>query len=388
MIRQILRLIWNKKHNNTLLFLEIFFAFIILFGVFTIVTRFMRMYQTPLGFDTENIWLVNTNFDQTQDTAAMKEMKLRLKNELVSKPEILAASFTGFVTPLGYANWTTSTDANGFSISTKMVFGDRDYLDVMGMELVQGRWFDESDRDARYTPVVISNRFYNESFQGKNLTDSVYTIDGENKIVGVVRHFKYQGDFTNEDNVTFFYQEADHMEMPNLLLRIAPGTPVTFEEEVNRTIAEISKTQNFTIEQLHATRSRKARQVWIPITALLSVCAFLVINISMGLFGVLWYSISKRKSEIGLRRTLGATKAEITTQFVAEVTLVSLAGILLGLIFAIQMPLLKVFPIEHINYYIGMGLSAGLILLLVLLCSIYPSIQASRIHPALALHEE
>ncbi|NRB63620.1 MAG: ABC transporter permease [Saprospiraceae bacterium] len=388
MIRHILQLIWNKKRSNTLLFLEIFFSFIILFAVFTIVTRYMRMYQSPLGFQTENIWIVHMNFNDLTDTSAVNEMKVRLKDELLSYPQIQAASYGGEATPMGGSVWATSHDQNGFQLKTNIIFGDHDYLETLDLELVRGRWFNESDADARYMPIVITEKFYEETFKGKNLTDSIYIITEESNIVGVVKNFKYRGDFATEDNVAFHYKNENHIDLSRLILRIAPGTKSGFEEEVNQVVASITKKNDFTIEHIEATRSRLAKMIWIPIIAFLSICGFLVINVSMGLFGVLWHSISKRRNEIGLRRTLGASQGEITSQFVSEVTFVSLAGITLGFVFALQFPLLKVFPIEAINYYLAMALSAGIILLLVLLCSFYPSWQASKIHPATALHEE
>jgi len=388
MTRHILRLIWNKKRSNALLFLEIFFAFLILFAVFTIVTRYMRMYQSPLGFQTENIWIVHNNLDPVTDTTATQDMKVRLKQELKALPEVEAASYSGFVTPISNSSWSTSSDDNGFEISTHMMYGDLDYMETMGMSLEQGRWFNESDRDARYKPLIISKKLFDESFKGRNLTDSIYDINGEKRIVGVIDHFKYKGDFAEEVNLSFFYGEDKTLDLPNLHLRIAPGTPAAFEEEVNNLVAGITKRNDFRIEHLQTTRESRARQVWIPIIALLSICGFLVINVSMGLFGILWYTISKRRSEIGLRRTLGASKSEITLQFVGEILVVCLSGILLGILFAVQFPLLNVFPIEAINYYLAMVFAAVLILILVVACSFYPSQQAARIHPALALHEE
>ena len=63
-------------------------------------------------------------------------------------------------------------------------------------------------------------------------------------------------------------------------------------------------------------------------------------------------------------------------------------AILLASFFAIQLPLLNVMNVPDSNYYLSMLFTSTLILLVVLLCAFYPSQQASRIHPAVALHEE
>lgn len=391
MTRHILRLLWNKKRSNFLMFLEIFFAFVILFAVFTIVTRFVRMYATPLGFETEQIWSVQFNFDNlpyADDTTAVLDMKERLKTEVLALPEVESVSAVGFVAPLANGRWQTVNDDNGFEMMTTLHWVDEDFLETVDLQLLEGRWFEEGDNQGRYKPVVISKKLYDMHFSNRNIKDSVYTIQGENRIVGVIDNYKYSGDFTEELPATFVYRPAASMDIAGLVLRIAPGTEPAFEARLNQTIANITRTSDFTITRLKTTRAVKARQVWLPLAALLAICGFLVINVAMGLFGVLWYNISKRKGEIGLRRTLGASKGEITRQFILEIVLVSLAGIGVAAVFAVQLPLLNVMNVEAINYYIAMLLAAVLILALVFICAFYPSRQAAQIHPAIALHEE
>ncbi|MCB0639896.1 MAG: FtsX-like permease family protein, partial [Lewinella sp.] len=171
-------------------------------------------------------------------------------------------------------------------------------------------------------------------------------------------------------------------------IRLQPGTPADFEETINETIARITKRRDFVIENLEASRIRQSRITWIPLIAGLSICGFLILNIALGLFGVLFYSISKRRAEIGLRRALGATRHEITRQFTLEIFAVALLGMLLAAILAVQFPLLEVIPLEADNFYWSILLTTVLISVLVLLCAFWPSRQAARVHPAKALHEE
>lgn len=390
MIRHIFQLVWNKKRSNALLFLEVFFAFAILFMVLTWVTRNLRMYSTPMGFETENVWIVHLDFYDAEDTLAASETKVRLREELLALPQIEAAAYGGSVSPFSGSTWSTNNDNNGFVVNTHMVFADEHYLDAANLKLVQGRWFDETDKDSRYKPMVISQRLYEESFDGRNLKDSIYEIDGENKIIGVIDHYKYHGDFAPEYNVSFFYQPTASIDLSNLHLRLAPGTPVAFEETVNRIVADVTGKSDFIIEHLQKSREQAARTVWVPMISMLSICGFLVLNVALGLFGVLWYNINKRRAEVGLRRTLGASRAEVSLQFIAEIMLVSLLAIMLGVVFAVQLPWLGVLEgeVEVFDYYVAIGAGAALIIALVLLCTFYPSQQAGRLQPAIVLHEE
>ena len=388
MIKHILTLIWNKRRSNFLLFLEVFFSFAILFAVFSFVIYNLRTYSTPLGFQTKDVWVCHLDFQHIQDSATVVETKRILKRELNNMPEIESAAFVGAITPFSGNTWVTSSDDNGFEMVTQMVFAGEKYAESAGIEIVEGRWFEEADGNSKYKPVVISKKFREQYFAGKPVLDSVLIIDIECKIVGVAGHFKYRGEFEEEENLTFFYEPIESDELESINIRLRPGTPVGFEEELNSTVAQILNNRSFIIENLENSRKRSSRAVWIPIVVLLSICGFLVINIALGLFGVLWYNISKRRAEIGLRRTLGASQARIAQQFIGEVFMVALFGILVGAFFAIQIPILNVIDIEPVSLYYAIILASLLICILVLICAFYPSNQAARIHPAVALHEE
>jgi putative ABC transport system permease protein len=124
------------------------------------------------------------------------------------------------------------------------------------------------------------------------------------------------------------------------------------------------------------------------VIVLLIVAGFLIINVALGLFGVLSLNINKRKGEIGLRRAIGASGNSISKQLVAEALVLSSISLIAGSFFAVQFPLLNVFDLPASIYLISIILSILSIYLLVIICSLYPGRQAAAIYPAVALHEE
>ena len=117
-------------------------------------------------------------------------------------------------------------------------------------------------------------------------------------------------------------------------------------------------------------------------------CGFLIFNVILGLFGILWHNINQRKGEIGTRRAMGATQGLITGQFIGEVVVIATFALILGCFFAIQFPLMDVFGLANNIYIKGMLTAVFMIYLLVIICAFYPSWQASKIHPAVALHAD
>ena len=69
---------------------------------------------------------------------------------------------------------------------------------------------------------------------------------------------------------------------------------------------------------------------------LIIVAGFLIINVALGLFGVLWYNINLRKSEIGLRRAVGASGNAVSKQLVGEALVLATFALIIGSFFAIH----------------------------------------------------
>lgn len=388
MIRHTLKLIWNRKRQNALLILEIFLAFLILFSVMTFVFYNLDLYRTPLGFDTEQIWIARLSPPSEVDSVQKYAVRQRLLTTLGSFPEIEEVAFSNHVTPFSGSAWSTTTDDNGFELRSYIVYADEHFARTIGLKLIEGRWFEEADKQLKYPPIVINQKLRDAYFKDTNVVNLDIQFNGDKRIIGVVDHYKYYGEFEEENNLSFEFYDTNPDLGPALILRIRPGTEAAFEEQVNRTIKNIAKDWNFVIKPLENERKRTSQDTWIPIIATLSISGFLIFNVALGLFGVLMYNINKRRPEIGLRRAVGAAPNSIIGQFVLEMLLLTSLGLVLGVFFAVQLPIMQVFPIENAIYFSAILASIGIIFTLVLVCTLYPSVQASFIHPATALHEE
>lgn len=396
MIKHIFTLIWNKKQKNFLLFLEIFFSFMILFAVFAFIISNMRVYYSPLGFDTKNIWAANLRIPSSSDSTEVAEMKTLLLQELNAMSEVESASFSGGAYPFSGNTWSIGNDENGFEFQTCMFFNDEHYAKTAGLNIIEGRWFEEADKTSKHVPVLITKKFREQCFAGKPVLDSLFILEDDDdevrlnlvKIIGVVDYYKYHGEFAEEKLGIFIFTPSTSMDTRVAQIRMKGNIKPDSEEKLNKLIASVTKRADFSIRKLEQRRIQNSQSTWTPMIALMSISGFLIINVALGLFGVLWYNISKRRSEIGLRRTVGATRADISFQFIAEIIMVTLIGIFVGLFFAAQFPIMKLFDIENINYYYAMLSAAGIIIVLVLICAFYPSRQAAMVNPAMVLHED
>ncbi|MCP9234325.1 ABC transporter permease [Lewinella sp. JB7] len=392
MLSHLLKLMWNKRRANVLIFLEILLAFIVLFGVYTFTLYNFDRYRSPLGFSYEHSLGVRLDLNDQLDSAGVVEAHRRIREEVMNLPDVAAVTWLGPVNPFGGNTWQTSNDNYGFLISTQMMFADEHFAETAELSFREGRWFDESDQHAKYPPIVVNAAFRDEYFpDAPTLIDSVLPINGPHRVVGVIGDFKYQSNFAENVPLTFFsHADQDRNEQPfeMLIVRTHPGRMAAVQEPLYRSLVELTKSTDVVIWDMAADRIKANRPVVIPLVIMLIISGFLLINIALGLFGVLFTQINRRRAEIGLRKAMGATPGEITAQFVREVLLVTAAGLLLGTLFAVQVPLLELLPIPPKYFYLGAVAAIATILLIVTVCALLPSRQAARLHPALVLHEE
>ncbi len=388
MIKHILKLIWNKKRSNGLILLEIFLSFLILFAVLSYVFYNINIFKKPLGFETKDRWMVYLDNMSNLDSIEVATLKKTLYRELKGLDRIESVSFGDFVAPISYTMNRTGDDAQGFVISSLIAKTDSEFAETYDVKIEEGRWFNEEDLHETYPAIVVNKKFMTEFFPGKVMLDSILKFSGEHRIVGVIEDYRYQGEFVEEEPIVIFQGERTSARLRTVHLKLTPNTPAVYEEQVNKLIADITKSSSFVIQNVDQNRKRRSKQTWIPMIVLLSICGFLSINVALGLFGVLVYNINRRKGEIGLRRAVGAHSTDISRQFVMEILVLTFLALIAGLFFAIQIPLFKIGPFPPRDLYEAIVASSLIIILIVLICAIYPSWQASRIDPATALHDE
>ena len=397
MLSHLLKLMWNKRRANGLIFLEIILAFIVLFGVYAFGFYNLDRYSSPLGFSYENSIGVSVDLSkiiEESDSLGVVRFQKRVLRDVESLDGVASACFLGPVNPFGGNTWSTSNDDAGFRVSTLLGMADENFGETLELTFREGRWFTEADYAGKYEPVVVNGKFIDEYYpSAASMVDSLVSVNGDKRIVGIVEDYKFQSNFAEEKPFTFISAKTyngygDDNFFSQLIIRTEPGRTADVEEPVYNLLVDATKSTDVVIWNMADDRKKANRPVVIPLIILISISAFLLINIALGLFGVLFTQISHRRAEIGLRKAMGATPAEVTTQFVLEILIVTLAGLLLGLFFAVQVPLLDLLPIPGRFFYLGIAAAVATILLIVTLCALIPSRQAAGLHPAHVLHEQ
>jgi putative ABC transport system permease protein len=397
MLRHLLKLIWKRKSRNMMLSLEILLAFLVVFGIAAFAVRNYQLYQMPTGFAWRDQWSVGIR--AARDIPNDAAMYAELKRRLLDFPEVEKVAFISFA-PYEMSRWTGDYSLSDGSRKTEVhaLAVTDDFFDAMDMTPAEGRWFSTADDGADAAPTVINRRLANSLFPGKSAVGQVF-INAETKdkpqryrVSAVVEHFRSHGEYM--DPVDFMLPRVIPGVGKNpamtIMLKLKPGTPRTFESKLSERLKQLHGEWSYVIAPLGEARKSMLTMQMIPLTILSVIAAFLLVMVAFGLFGVLWQNTTQRIPELGLRRALGADAASIYRQIIAEQLLLSTGAIAVALVLLVQLPLTGVFG-DSLNwpvFFASAALSAGVIYLLSLLCSLYPGWRAARLSPTQALHYE
>jgi putative ABC transport system permease protein len=393
MFKHLFKLIWNKKKHNFLLMSEMLVSFLVIFAVFTLMVYYYSNYKKPIGLDYQNLWAISyNNTYQTKNTDSLDIFYENLRQTVKSMPQVKEVSFCSDNIPFSQNQWNGEVHYKNASSHSEYYTVDDNYKAALNIKVLEGRWFDKGDAVAKIHPILISNTlkeklFGNEEALGKLMDDG----DKKNsfRVIGVMQAVKAKGDYSEASPA--LYKRTDtgsYHWLGKMMIHVTPDADAAFEGRLYKTLANYMKNSNVEIE--HMPNKLKSSNLFslVPMIVTLIVACFLVINVALGLFGVLWYNINKRRGEIGLRRAIGASGNSVSSQLVYESLILATLSLIVGSFFAVQFPILNVFSLQASIYLVAMVLAIIFIYLLVFVCSLYPGRQAAAILPAVALHEE
>jgi putative ABC transport system permease protein len=399
MLRHLFTLMWNRRRANALLIVEILLAFVVLFAVGTIGANLWANYRQPLGFGYANVWQVNLAFG-SQPRAERFGTLQQVLGSLRALPGVQGAAVSAANTPFSFNDSKMSvdkTDAQGKvvrSVEDVNVYNIGPELrPVLDFKLTAGRWFDPRDATPGvHGPIVIDEQLREVFFPGgQPAVGQLLSFDKKQwRVVGVVQAYRTDGEL--QAPVPALMQPvfaADTAFLPDaLLLRVQPGSGAALEKRLTDEIRRIGPSWSSTVRTLPDMHASQVKQLLTKPVLLGLMSIFLLLNVALGLFGVLWLNISQRRAELGVRRALGASAGAISGQIVGETLVLTTFGLALGLLVAVQFPLLGVLDVQPGVYLTAMGLAALGLYALAAGCALYPSQLAARIQPAVALREE
>jgi putative ABC transport system permease protein len=397
--RHLLKLVWRRKGANALIIVEIFFSFLVVFLVATAAVTLLAAWHRPLGYEWHDVRVIDINHgsqSMPQETAddPNREPLARMLAEVKSFAEVEDAALDetpAFSNSTSSGNW----DLNGRRVELTMDNVTDSFAGVMRMKVLRGRWFAPTDDALSYKPVVVDTDLARAVFGDVDAVGKLLDNPGgkQLRVIGVIAPYRKDGELApGRTNMAFFRKSLRiaNGSMPDtLVVRLRPGTPAQFEETLAKRLHAIAPDATIRTRSMERMRTLGLRLRLGPLVAGGIIALFLITMVALGLTGVLWQTVTRRRREIGLRRALGATGGGVRAQVLAEVALLSTLAVGLGVIVVLQLPLLGALNIVSVGVFAtGVAAALAMIYALTLLCGAYPSWLASTVEPAEALRYE
>jgi predicted permease len=391
----------GKDHawlRGTLVVSEIAFACVLLVGAGLLIRSFLRVLDVHLGFRPESVAALRIDPNSQYSTQAQKNGYMTEALRLVRNiPGVEAAGVTDSL-PLGRnRTWGAGVKGKTYppneypSAFVRMITDG--YVKAMGMSLKKGRDLTEYDT-ADSTPVILINETMALSLWpgqdpiGKMLAR---TCGKEREVVGVVgdvRHMALEKGSGSEMYLPM-RQCPDYGSWDLTARSTLPLTVLASRVESNlRPVApDLPKGGMRPLTQL-IDRAVSPRRFIVMLLA--GFAAFALILASLGIYGLISYSVNRRKQEIGIRMALGASTFDVQSRIVLRTLWLAAVGMLAGVIIAAGLAR----SVRGLLFGVTSGdpltfLGAALVLMTIAVLAGYlPARRASKIDPMICLRAD
>jgi macrolide transport system ATP-binding/permease protein len=393
-----------RRFASALVVGEVALAMVLLAGSGLLVKSLYRLLNVNPGFDQHNllgmgVGLSEARFPKGPDQLqAMQTLLDRLRAlpgvKSVGTSSMLPVSNGGNTSNLRVVGVPSATpqgrEANSRSVN-------RTYFQTLGAELVQGSWFTDADNATGPQRVIVNKTLADQFMPGLDpLKQQIwFTYSDKEKprqVIGVVRDVK-EGPLDRPALPAIYTpMEANARLFFGLLVR-TEQRPDALTTEIERAIRQLDPdaiTFNVQTMEDHIQRSPAAFLHRYP-AVLAGMFAFLALLLgTIGLYGLVAYSVSQRTQEIGIRMALGAQRGNVLQMVLAQGVRLIVPGVAIGIAAALLASYLMRSMLFGIHSWdpVIFAVVTALLAIVTLAASYVPARAATKVDPMVALRYE
>lgn len=317
-------------------------ALVLIIGAGLLTSTFRTLTSSPMGFDATGVVVMSADLRNAAATPLERtSLQRRVLDDIRSAPGVAAAAMAA-MSPVGGSSWNDAIVVEGFTPRTPMDavpwFNavSEGYFLTLRSQIIEGRDFTDADVTGNSRVAIISRAARDRFFGGKSPVGKVYypermgTHGPAVTIVGVAETARYAELREEAQPIVYLPATAENWESPRVRFLIRGGTPAATIVAAKGVMARIDPriVLRFTplADQLH--RSVRREQVVATLAAFFGAVALVLAM--LGLYGVLAYSVARRRVEIGIRMALGAARARVVRLVLADVARLIAVGLVIG----------------------------------------------------------
>jgi predicted permease len=388
--------------GKTLVVIQVALSMLLLVGAGLFVRTLMNLNNTHLGFDPDNILLVDLQPTKTQYADA-KGIALyhQVEEKLAALPGV--DSVTLSQVPLISHNrsghiFDPDDQPRKQDEHQHVAFNavGKDFFATFSIPVIAGRSFNDTDSETSPKVAIVNEQLAKKFFPASDPAGRTFlTGDPKNldrvKIVGICKDAKYDN-LRGDPPPTFYVPYRQQGSEEGMTYEIRTRTnPEVIVPSLRGAVASIDKnvplldirTQNEQIED-----TTRQERIFASLTGGFGVLALILACI--GIYGIMAYTVARRTNEIGIRMALGAQTDRVLRMILREASWMALVGVIVGLAVAVGMGRLIASMLYGLKSYdpLTLGGASLLLVLIAIAASWVPAWRAAHVDPIKALRHE
>jgi putative ABC transport system permease protein len=390
----------TQRLRSTLVVAEIALAVMLVSTAGLLIKSFARLQQVDPGFVpggviAAQVTLPDGKYDKPEKIVVFHDAVVA---RLAASPGVQGAGATDFLP------FSSEYDSGSYS-SPDIILppgapephalrrsADPGLLKTLGLTLLQGRWFDESDVSSGRRVVIVDRLLVDKYWKGQNAVGKRIG-DGADPaiVVGVVATAKIRSLDERSDKETLYFPLAQAPQKNLSFVARTSGDPAMLASAIRDAVHAVDPNLPvYDVKTMGQRMEEAAQPVRAPVVLLSVFGALASVLAILGIYGVLSFSVAQRTSEFGVRMALGATSRDIAALVLRMGTLVIGLGIAMGLAGYVALNRLvaaNLFNTPALDVSTLLAATLSLAAVAFAACML-PAMRATRVEPVVALRQE
>jgi predicted permease len=339
-----------RRRSKALIVSEVALGFVLLIGAGLMLRTFIEVLRVDPGFVPDGVLTFKVDLPgrryptDEKRAAVVREIEERLRR----LPGVQSVGGISHLPLDDTPNWYSPVSPATGAAEKTMMADHRsttpDYFRTMGLRLVEGRFFDDHDEEAKRRVVVVDEILARQAWPqggavGRQLRFEKITQGefgpGSAEVIGVIRHVRNHS-LTRQVRGQVYIPFRQSVRWHISFVIRAPGDPSAIIAPVRREVAAVDK--DLALSKVlpmssYVDQAAAATRFTMILAVLFGGLALVLA--AVGLYGVVAYSVSQREREFGIRGVLGARPTDILRQVMREGMSLTAAGIALGALAAL-----------------------------------------------------